>query len=58
MTAGNDLPVALACHHERLLYFVTRLSAGDCAKDRNGSIPETRDAGERLPFRIIPLRPG
>ncbi len=37
MTAGNDLPVALACHHERLLYFVTRLSAGDCAKDRNGS---------------------
>ncbi len=39
MTAGNDLPVALACHHERLLYFVTRLSAGDCAKDRNGSTP-------------------
>lgn len=39
MTAGNDLPVALACHHERLLYFVTRHSAGDSAKDRNGSGP-------------------
>ena len=51
MTAGNDLPVALACHHERLLYFVTRLSAGDCAKDRNGSVVPVRRT-EKPPFAL------